>query len=236
MPLPAMALMAMGGGQIASALLGAFYAKQTALANAISARARINEENFNRQYNIDAQNRSLLSAYRSQQVRNLEIDRAANKERAVAEYWAREGWKNSRSELSKQTAVINAGLLASASGRNINISSGSVKAVLRASLDRASQSLQNLRTSYGSALSDIETAWKSKLAARNFDVMELQSFIPTNNNIEDNANVAFTQALLMGALGGNTGSLAGQLLADQLPSKDASVPEEYGPPKELMNA
>lgn len=229
MPFPALAAAAiMGGGSMATGILKAIYeAQQIAAQEAISG-MQIDYSNFQRQWEVDAANRNIFRQRVAQLVKNRSIETAANEDRAIGEFWARENWRNSRSALSKQTMQINGAIIGALNGQGIDPSSGTAKALLRQNMMIAGENATALRINFGNNMRDIEKTYKNRLAERNFDYTEPITFVPAQHITTANARQALWQGILLASLGGTTAGLQGYAMAGGLTTPAPSIPTSDG--------
>jgi hypothetical protein len=128
----------------------------------------------------------------------------------LQEVYSKFGFDNSKSQFSKQTNQVNSALLSSISGRNISASSGTARALLRQNLSNASTNMANLRINRMNQLRDIETVYQNRLAQRDFNYQELQSFLPGDTSTVSGGNTA--AIIGSAALGGLQAGISGALM------------------------
>lgn len=168
----------MGGLSMMSGILGGLGANQQAAAQQKLLQMQQENANFQRQGSVNANNRNITKSNLAKAIANRQIETLAISERAIAEVYGKMGYDNAKSQFSKQTNQINSALLSTVSGRNISSSSGTARALLRQNMDNAHTNLANLRITQANKTRDITTAYQNKLATRDFNYTELQSFIP----------------------------------------------------------
>jgi hypothetical protein len=168
----------MGGLSMASSLLGGLGASSQAQAQAKQQQLAAENANFQRQWQVDASNRAIDRANLARAVNNMAIERAALNERSIAEVYQKLGYDNAKSQFSKQTNQVNSALLSSISGRNISAQSGTARALLRQNLFNATANMANLRISNTNKMRDIQTIYQNRLAQRDFNYQEFNTFLP----------------------------------------------------------
>jgi|LauGreDrversion4_2_1035121.scaffolds.fasta_scaffold213395_2 hypothetical protein len=200
----------MGGLGFGQQLLGGLGAQSQAQAQAKLQQMQAENANFQRRWQVDANNRAINRQNLNKAINNKAIERAAINERALQEVYSKFGFDNSKSQFSKQTNQVNSALLSSISGRNISASSGTARALLRQNLSNASTNMANLRINRMNQLRDIETVYQNRLAQRDFNYQELQSFLPGDTSTVSGGNTA--AIIGSAALGGLQAGISGALM------------------------
>jgi len=200
----------MGGLGFAQQLLGGLGAQSQAQAQAKLQQMQAENANFQRQWQVDANNRAINRQNLNRAINNKAIERAAINERALQEVYSKFGFDNAKSQFSKQTSQVNSALLSSISGRNISASSGTARALLRQNLANASTNMANLRINRMNQLRDIETVYQNRLAQRDFNYQELQTFLPGDTSMVSGGNTA--AIIGSAALGGLQSGISGALM------------------------
>jgi fructose-specific component phosphotransferase system IIB-like protein len=171
-------ILGMGGLAMGASLLQGLGASSQAQAQAKQQQMAAENANFQRQWQVDANNRAIEKANLARALNNMAIERTALNERAIAEVYQKMGYDNAKSQYSKQTNQVNSALLSSISGRNISASSGTARALLRQNLFNATANMANLRISNTNKMRDIATVYQNRLAQRDFNFQEFNTFIP----------------------------------------------------------
>lgn len=198
-----------GGLAAGQSILGGFGAQSQANAQATLQRLQAENANFQRKWQIDASNRNIDKANLARAINNKKIEQTALNERSIAEVYQKFGYDNAKGQFSKQTNQVNSALLSSASGRNISISSGTARALLRQNLQNATTNMANLRISNKNKMRDIQTSYQNKLAQRDFNYQEFNIYLPgdTSNIANANTGMIFGTGALSGLSAGVTGAL-----------------------------
>jgi hypothetical protein len=171
-------------------------------AQAIAARMQQDQQNFNNRWQNEAQNRNILRAWEAQYHVNKGLERAADQTRATQEYYAKEAWKNTASQLSKQTRQANSAYLGSVSSRGMSLDSASARALLRQASSDAQTNSANLRTNYANQMRDIETQYQNMLNQRNRNAPEQVAFMETRGGTVDSSSSIMMTSVATGLLGG----------------------------------
>lgn len=200
----------MGGLGFGQQLLGGLGAQSQAQAQAKLQQMQAENANFQRRWQVDANNRTINRQNLNKAINNKAIERTAINERALQEVYSKFGFDNSKSQFSKQTNQVNSALLSSISGRNISASSGTARALLRQNLSNASTNMANLRINRMNQLRDIETVYQNRLAQRDFNYQELQTFLPGDTSTVSGGNTA--AIIGSAALGGLQAGISGALM------------------------
>lgn len=198
-----------GGMALAQGIFGGLSANSQAQAQAIVQRMQAENANFQRQWQVMANNRQINRNNLARAINNKKIERAALNDRAIQEVYTKLGYDNSRSQFSKQTNEVNNALISSISGRNISQNSGTARALLRQNLENASANMANLRISNTAKLKDISMVYQNKLAQRDFNYEDFQFYLPGSTAQASNPmGPALISAGLSGLSAGISGSLA----------------------------
>lgn len=208
-----------GGLSAGQSLMSGLFGSSAAQAQAIQAQLQARNANFQRQWQIEANNRNIQKSNIAKTIANRQIETGAIKQRALQEIYAKLGYDNAKGQYSKQTNQINAALLSSVSGRNISAFSGTARALLRQNLENSSNNMANLRINYANQQRDIVTAYQNSLAQRDFNYTEMQTFIPGDTSTIQQPSMLGT--LGMAGLAGIQGGLTGALLY----GKNTSTPD-----------
>jgi len=208
------ATLAVGGGMaalsIGQSLMQGFGAQNQAQAQAMQQQLIAQNANFQRKSQIQANNRNIEKANLAKAINNKAIERTALSERAIQEVYTELGYDNAKGQFSKQTNQVNSALLSSVSGRNISSSSGTARALLRQNLENATVNMANLRVNRMNQMRDIQTSYQNKLAQRDFNYQELQTYLPGYDGMISANNTG--QILASGALSGLQAGITAGLL------------------------
>lgn len=208
------ATLAVGGGMAAlslgQSLMSGFGASNQAQAQAMQQQLIAQNANFQRKWQIQANNRNIEKANLAKAINNKAIERQALSERAIQEVYTEMGYDNAKGQFSKQTNQVNSALLSSVSGRNISASSGTARALLRQNLENATVNMANLRINRSNQMRDIGTTYQNKLAQRDFNYQELQTYLPGYDGMVSSNNTG--QIIASGALSGLQAGITAGLL------------------------
>jgi hypothetical protein len=163
MPMVTAALVA-GGGQ----LLGSMMQGQASAAQAEAQRLQFEEAQFNRKWQNQIQNREIAKANAIQWMNNKKIAEAANQERAETEFYLKYNFNNETGELSRQYKQVNDQITASLYSKGIDPSSGTGRALMYASMNRAKKVFGARRINLETGLISAERKQQQQLAQRNF--------------------------------------------------------------------
>lgn len=200
----------MGGLALASGVMGAFGASSQAKAEAAAAEIRQRNANFQAQWQKQAQDRNTMRQFQAALEQNIQIEKGANKERALAELYLDKTFSNQKSTLSKQTSQVNAQFLAATTGRGMNPTSGTARALFRQNIESLGNNMVALKLNHRSAYQDIVNQQKARLAQRaNTMAPDLGVYIPSTGGIADSSSTALTTGLIQAGLqGASTGIMA----------------------------
>lgn len=202
----------MGGLALASGVMGAFGQSSQAKAQAMAAEIQQRNANFQNQWQKQAQDRNTMRQFQANLERNTQIEKAANKERALAELYLDKSFNNQKSTLSKQTAQVNAQFLAATTGRGITPTSGTARALFRQNIEALGNNMVALKLNHRSAYQDIVTQQQARLAQRASSIApDLGVFIPAKGGIPDNSSAALTTGLIQAGLSGAAAGINAQL-------------------------
>jgi hypothetical protein len=203
---------ALGGMALASGVMGALGASSQAKAQAMAAEIQQRNANFQAQWQKQAQDRNTMRQFQANLERNVQIEKAANKERAMAELYLDKSFNNQKSTLSKQTAQVNAQFLAATTGRGMNPTSGTARALFRQNIESLGNNMVALKLNHRSAYQDIVTQQQARLAQRASSIVpDLGVFIPAKGGIPDNSSAALTTGLIQAGLQGASAGINAQL-------------------------
>lgn len=199
----------LGGLSLGQGLLSGFGASSQAQAQAMQQQLIAQNANFQRKWQIQANNRNIEKANLAKAINNKLIEETALSERAIQEVYTKLGYDNAKGQFSKQTNQVNSALLSSVSGRNISSSSGTARALLRQNLENATVNMANLRINNMNKMRDIKTSYQNKLAQRDFNYQELQTYLPGYSGMVEanNTGQIIANAGLSGIQAGITGAL-----------------------------
>ena len=193
---------AMGGMALASGIMGAFGSSSSASAQAMAAEIQQKNQNFQMQWQKAAQDRNIMRQFQANLEKNAQIEKGANKERAMSELYLDKSFSNNKSTLSKQTAQVNAQFISALAGRNINQTSGTARAMLRQNMEALGSNMAALRQNYRTAYNDIATQHQARLAGRASSMAPvLDVWLPSTGGIADTSSTALTTGLIQAGLG-----------------------------------
>jgi len=194
---------AMGGLSLVSGIFGAFGASSQAKAQAMAAEIQQRNQNFQNAWAKQQQDRNIMRQFQANLERNFQIEKAANRERAMTELYLDKTFANQKSTLSKQTAQVNSQFLSTMEGRNINATSGTSRALLRQNIEALGSNMAALKQNYRTSKMDIESQQKARLAQRASSMApDLGVFIPSTGGIANNSSTALTTGLIQAGLQG----------------------------------
>lgn len=194
---------AMGGMALASGIMGAFGSSSSASAQAMAAEIQQRNQNFQNQWQKAAQDRNIMRQWQASLEKNAQIEKGANRERAMAEMYLDKGFSNQKSTLSKQTAQVNSQFISALAGRNINQTSGTARAMLRQNMEALGANMAALRQNYRTAYNDIAMQHKARLAGRTSSMAPaLDVWLPNTGGIVDNSSTALATGLIQAGLQG----------------------------------
>jgi hypothetical protein len=192
----------MGGLSLAQGVFGALGASSQAKAQAMAQEIQQRNANFQRQWQTEAQNRNQMRQFQAALERNIQVEKAANKERALAELYLDRNFNNQKSTLSKQTAQVNAQFASTMAGRGITGTSGTARALMRQNMESLGNNLVAMKTNYNNAYRDLTSQQKARLAQRADTMFPAQTtFIPQTGGIMDASSSALTTGLISAGMG-----------------------------------
>jgi hypothetical protein len=192
---------AMGGMALASGIMGALGASSQASAQAQAAEIQQRNQNFQNQWQKAAQDRNVMRQFQASLEKNAQIEKAANRERAMSEMYLDKSFSNQKSTLSKQTAEVNAQFISAMNGRNINPNSGTARALLRQNMEALGNNMAALKLNYRNAYNDIANQQQARLAGRASSIgPTLDIYLPATGGIADTSSSALTTGLIQAGL------------------------------------
>lgn len=194
---------AMGGMALASGIMGAFGASSNAKAQAMAAEVQQRNQNFQNEWAKAQQDRNTMRQFQANLERNSQIEKSANRERALSELYLDKSFSNQKSTLSKQTAEVNSEFIGTMTNRNISQTSGTARALLRQNMEALGSNMAALKLNYRSAYKDIENQQNMRLAQRGSSMApDLGIFLPNKGGIADNSSSILTTGLIQAGLQG----------------------------------
>ena len=200
----------MGVMSLASGIMGAFGASSQAKAEAAAAEIRQRNMNFQNQWQKQAQDRNTMRQFQAALERNIQIEKSANKERALAELYLDKTFANQKSTLSKQTQEVNSKFLSTLTNRGVTPTSGTARALLRQNIESLGNNMVALKLNHRSAYQDIINQHQARLSQRASTISpDLGVYIPSTGGIADSSSTALTTGLIQAGLqGASTGLMA----------------------------
>lgn len=194
-------ILAMGGLALAQGVFGALGQSSQAKAQYEAQKIQQRQANFVNAMRTDAENRNRMRAFQANVERNIQIEKAATTDRALAEFYLDRNFQNQKSTLSKQSNAVNSQFEATFSGRGISGTSGTARALLRQNMETMGANLTAMKVNYKSAYRDIENRQKGMLGQRQGEFLDLVAFLPTTGGIADTSSSALTTGLISAGLG-----------------------------------
>ena len=171
-------------------------------------------------------NREVSKANAVRFIQNKKIAEAANQNRAEEEFWIRWNFDNEAEAISTKHQQVNNSLLSSLDKRNINMSSGTARALLRSSLESGTRLMINKRIGFKNQMRSAERKQMAALAKRDFGYNSHTTYIPglyidspTASPVDayNNAmSTGMTSAVLSGIGGAAQGAFMGMQMGDML--------------------
>ncbi len=187
--------------------LQSYMGAQGAKAEAQAQRAQFEEQEFQRKWQNQIENRNIAKANAAKWMQNQRIAKVANKSRAEQEFWARYNFDNSSGFHGRQTKKLTDQLLGRLSGKGINPNSGTARAILRSATEASEESATTMRINHVNQLETIERKQGAALASRDFGFNEQIPFMPgTYGGVSPSS--AFNMSLASGLVG-TAGAVAG---------------------------
>jgi hypothetical protein len=228
------AAIVMGGMALAQGIFSAFGASSEAKAQAMSQEIQQRNENFRNKWQTEAQNRNQLRQYQAALERNVQVEQAANKERAIAEVYLDRNFQNQKGTLSKQTNLANAAFLTAMQGKGISGDSGTARALFRQNMEALGKNMLAMKTTYRNAYRDIETQQAGRLAQRADTMFPNQvTYLPSTGGIVNSASSALTTGLISAGIGGVSAGINAALKyggGSPTPAIAGVTPGVFGPP------
>lgn len=203
-------LFLMGGLAAGSSILGGLGARSQAQAQALQQQLQAQNANFQREWQVRANNRNIEKANLAKAINNKKLEFNAINDKALQEVYTELGYDNAKGQFSKQTNEVNSALLSSVSGRNLSLSSGTARALLRQNLQNATSNMANLRINRMTTMRDIDTTYQNKLAQRDFNYTDYQTFIPGDTSIVQQGGIG--GILASGAMSGIAAGISAQVM------------------------
>lgn len=203
----------MGVMALASGVMGAMGASSNAKAQAMAQEVQQRNQNFQNQWAKAQQDRNTMRQFQANLERNAQIEKAANRERALSELYLDKTFSNQKSTLSKQTSEVNAEFIGTMNSRNVSANSGTARALLRQNMESLGNNMAALKLNYRSAYSDIENQQNMRLAQRASSMApDLGVWLPTTGGIADNSSSILTTGLIQAGLQGAAAGINTSLL------------------------
>ena len=182
---------------------------------------------FMNRMNNQIQNRQTSMTNAQRWIQNTKIAEAANKNRAEEEFWIRWNFDNDADKLSKKHQQVDNTLFASLAKRNINMKSGTARALLRASLINATEQMADRRLSARNQMKSAERKQLAALAQRDFGYNAHTVYIPglyldtPTIDPRDAYNSARSSGMFSAVLSGISGGLQGAFMGSQMSDSNA---------------
>ena len=191
--------------------LQSFMGAQGASAEAQAQQAQFEEQEFQRKWQNQVENRNIAKSNAAKWMQNRRIATVANKTRAEQEFWASYNFDNASGHHGRQTKNLNDQLLSRLSGQGVNSNSGTARSILRQATEASQETAKTARINHANQLETIERKQGHALASRNFGFNEQIPFMPGVSGAVDPSS-AFNMSLATGLVG-TAGSMAGAYLS-----------------------
>jgi len=195
------------GGMAVMGGISAFMGAQGAGAEAAGKKLQFEEQEFQRKWQNQVENRNIAKSNAAKWMNNRQIAQWANQNRAEKEFWAAFNFDNATGALGKNTKNLTDQLLARTSARNVDQRSGSAQAILRSATESVTQTAKHERIRHETGLEVIKREQQQTLASRDFSFNEHIPFMPGSYG-GPSPNAAFNMALI-GGLASTGASVAG---------------------------
>jgi cellobiose-specific phosphotransferase system component IIA len=190
-----------GGGQLFSSIMGG----QAQVAQNQIARLQHEEQEFQRKMQNQIENRNIAKANAAKWMTNVKIGQAASKAKGEEEFWLKYNHDNASGQFSRGLQKANGQIQTSMQARNVNINSGTARAILRQTLETAKKGMINKSVNYSNSMVSAERKQQKMLAQRDFGYSDQVKFMPsTLYQVSDSSIMqqALTTGIVSGAMSG----------------------------------
>lgn len=230
-----------GGANEANAQANAAYTQAKAAEfEAWKSQRQFEHGEFMNKMQNQIKNRQTAKANATRFIQNQKIAESANINRAEEEFWIRWNFDNEAEAISKKHQQVNNSLIKSLDKRNINLSSGNARALLRASLNNSGEMMVDRRVSARNKMKGAERKQLAALSKRDFGYNSHTTYIPglflQAGTVDPMAaansaySTGMTSAVLSGISGAAQGAFMGAQMGDMMGGTPATPGGPGGPP------
>jgi hypothetical protein len=196
------AVVALGAIGLAGGVFSGIMGSRQASADRQAKIAQMHYQNMIRGMETDFQNIQILEKWGSQ-LKQAKLGAVAAGARAgQKKFYAREALSNQFSQVGNQTAALNAAVISKSTGKGLDTSSGTVKAIMRQNAQKASESNSAIISNFKKEMKNIDTELAGSISSAQFLQPALSTFYASNTNIPDNSGAILASSIVSGTLGG----------------------------------
>ena len=185
-------------GGVFSGIMGANQAKADRQAQI----AQLKYQNMVRGMETDLKNIQVLEKWGAQ-FKQAKLQAVAAGARAgQKKFYLRESLSNKFNQVGNQTSALNAAVISKASGKGLDTSSGTVKAIMRQNAKKSSESNAAIISNFKKEMKNIDTELAGSISAAQFLQPGLSTFYAANTNIPDHSGSILANSIVSGTLGG----------------------------------
>ena len=176
--------------------------------------AQLHYQNMVRGMQTDLKNIQILEKWGTQ-FRQAKLGAIAAGARAgQKKFYAREALSNKFNQVGNQTQSINAAVISKAGGKGLDMSSGTVKAIMRQNAQKSSESNSAIISNFKKEMVNIDRELVGSISASQFLAPGLQQFYSASTDVPDNSGSILAGSIISGTLGGVASGVSTQMQID----------------------
>tara|TARA_E500000318_G_scaffold111669_1_gene131144 strand:- start:1515 stop:2144 length:630 start_codon:yes stop_codon:yes gene_type:complete len=196
------AVVALGAIGLAGGVFSGIMGAQQASADRAAQIAQIRYQNLVRGIQTDAKNIQLLSKWATQFKQAKLQAVAAGARSGQKKFYLREALSNQFNQVGNQTQSLNAAVISKAGGKGLNMSSGTVKAIMRQNAAKSAESNSAIIQNFKKEMVNIDRELVGSISASQFLQPGLESFYAASDAVPDHSGSILAGSIVSGTLGG----------------------------------
>ena len=196
------AVVALGAIGLAGGVFSGIMGAQQASADRAAQIAQIRYQNLVRGIQTDAKNIQLLSKWATQFKQAKLQAVAAGARSGQKKFYLREALSNQFNQVGNQTQSLNAAVISKAGGKGLNMSSGTVKAIMRQNASKSAESNSAIIQNFKKEMVNIDRELVGSISASQFLKPGLESFYAASDAVPDHSGSILAGSIVSGTLGG----------------------------------
>ena len=205
------AVVALGAIGLADGVFSGIMGSQQASADRAAQIAQIRYQNMVRGMETDLNNIRILEKWGTKFTQSKLSAVAAGARAGQKKFYLREALSNQFNQVGNQTQSLNAAVISKAGGKGLNMSSGTVKAIMRQNSQKSSDSNAAIISNFKKQMVNIDRELVGSISASQFLQPGLQTFYAAGEAVPNHSGSILAGSIVSGLASGLSQGVAAQV-------------------------